>query len=178
MPHWRKQQSGFLLVNSSYTSWWSTTPGCGPYAASKAALDRLVLHFAKEIELQQLNIKTLVVHPGHFRTDVAKPSKYDFDRPTTHYAQLNEMSRETISSVHGQQPGDVKKACKVLIDLIKGEGDVEGRDLPATLPLGTDAWETCVQETEKYLKMLKDWESVIRSTDVVPGSSEWCAQVA
>ncbi|KAF2158494.1 hypothetical protein M409DRAFT_71614 [Zasmidium cellare ATCC 36951] len=177
MPQWRKQKSGFLLVNSSYMSWWSTHPGCGPYAASKAALDRLVTTFAKEAELQQLNIKTLVVHPGHFRTDATKLSKYNFDRPTTSYAEINAFSRGTLAAMHGQQPGDVKKACKVLIDLIKGEGDVEGKEISPTLPLGTDAWETCVQETEKYLEMLKDWEGVIRSTDIVSGSSEWGAQV-
>lgn len=40
MPQWRKQKSGFLLVNSSYFSMWSTLPGIGAYAAAKAALDR------------------------------------------------------------------------------------------------------------------------------------------
>lgn len=177
MPHWRKQKSGFLLVNSSYMAWWSDVPGCGAYSASKAALDRLISSFKLEISDQDLNIRTLIVNPGHFRTDATKPTKYDFDRPTKSYAAVAEMNKGFIETMHGSQPGDIKKACKVLIDLVKDEGDVKGRQLPPSLPLGTDAWETCVKETEKYLLMLKDWEVVIRSTDVVPGSSAWGAEV-
>ena len=64
-----------------------------------------------------------------------------------------------------------------MIDLVKGTGDVKGRELPSHMPLGTDAWEQCLKATEEYLQMMKDWESVIRSTDIVPGSSAWGAQV-
>ncbi|KAF2158392.1 hypothetical protein M409DRAFT_31088 [Zasmidium cellare ATCC 36951] len=177
MPHWRKQKSGFLLVNSSYTAFWSTVPGCGTYMAAKAALDRLVTTFAAEIADQDLNIRTLTVHPGHFRTNVTHPTKYDFDRPTTSYNGILEWGRGAVVQMYGNQPGDTGKACKVMIDLVKGEGDAKGKTLPPSLPLGTDAWETCVQETEAYLQRLKDWEHVIRSTDVVPGSSAWGEQM-
>lgn len=77
--------------------------------------------------------------------------------------------------MYGKAPGDPRKGVKVCIDLVKGEGAVAGRELPPYLPLGTDAFEEVKAATEKCLKMLQDWEDVIRSTDIVPGSSAWGA---
>lgn len=97
--------------------------------------------------VQQLNLKTLVIQPGHFRTDATNLSRFEFDCPTTNYAQTNEVNRHHIQEKYGKN-GDVKKACKVLIDLVKGEGDVQRRDLVSSLSQGTDSWEACVKGKE------------------------------
>ncbi|KAK0972585.1 hypothetical protein LTR54_017535 [Friedmanniomyces endolithicus] len=169
MPYWREQKSGFLLVNSSYMSWWSTRPGVGSYAASKAALDPT---FAAETAALGF-IKVLTVHPGHFSTDVTNPRRYEFPKKSLNYQQLSDFYADYVpNQMHGKQPGDVGMGAKVMIDLVKCEGGATGKELPPSIPLGTDAFEL-VKETEKYLKMLHEWEKVIRSTDVVEGSSAW-----
>lgn len=119
-------------------------------------------------------VKTLVVNPGHFRTEVVSPAKFDLPKDSPNYQYLSDHYADVIpNQMYGNQPGDTRKGVKTCIDLVKGEGAAAGRELPLYLPLGTDAFEAAKVETEKCLKMLQDWEDVIRSTDVVEGSSAW-----
>ena len=70
-----------------------------------------------------------------------------------------------MPKLHGTQPGDPAKAVEVTIDLVKGEGVAEGREVPGWMPLGSDAFEVVKKKAEAELKLLGDWETVIKGTD-------------
>lgn len=62
------------------------------------------------------------------------------------------------------QPGDTQKAVKIIIDLVRNEGCATNREIPFRLPLGTDCYEAIKEKCQETLKLLEDWEPVIKST--------------
>lgn len=74
--------------------------------------------------------------------------------------------------LHGGQPGDVRKAVELTLDLVKGEGQAEGREVPSEMWMGSDAFADVKARCEGVLKVLGEWEGVVRSMDVsVSGSA-------
>lgn len=63
-------------------------------------------------------------------------------------------------------PGDPKRGVEVIIDLVRGEGIAQGRDVPIDLTLGTDGHDGIRSVCENMLKTLTDWKEVIVSTDI------------
>ncbi|KAI7339883.1 hypothetical protein KC315_g1013 [Hortaea werneckii] len=168
MPHWREQKSGYIVANSSINAWWETVPATGSYSASKGALDQLLKTFVAELKTEGIEyIKTLIINPGYFVSDVAKPQKHEraLSADWGEYPTLKKMCTDLVPTLHGNQPGDTAKAARLVIDLVKGEGVGEGRELPLALPIGNDAFVKIKEQTEATLKMLEEWEDVIRSTD-------------
>ncbi|KAI7258697.1 hypothetical protein KC343_g4723 [Hortaea werneckii] len=168
MPHWREQKSGYIVMNSSISAWWEIAPGLGSYGASKGALDQLMKTFAAELKTEGIDyIKTLIINPGYFVSEVAKPQKHEraLGADWGEYPTLKRMCTDLVPALHGHQPGDTAKAARLVIDLVKGEGVGQGRELPLALPIGNDAFVKVKEQTEATLKMLEEWEDVIRSTD-------------
>ncbi|KAI6827550.1 hypothetical protein KC340_g9582 [Hortaea werneckii] len=168
MPHWREQKSGYIVANSSFSAWWEIVPAAGCYSASKGALDQLLKTFVAELQAEGIDyIKTLIINPGYFVSDVAKPQKHEraLDADWGEYPVLKKMCTDLVPSLHGNQPGDTAKAARLVIDLVKGEGVAQGRELPLALPIGNDAFVKIKEQSEAMLKMLEEWEDVIRSTD-------------
>lgn len=62
-------------------------------------------------------------------------------------------------------PGDTKRGVEVILDLIRGEGGAQGREVPKALPLGTDCFEAVESVCTGALETLKEWKDVIVSTD-------------
>lgn len=118
-------------------------------------------------------IKTLILNPSNYRTEVTAAGKRDFGSPKlarpeeggTKYAHLGAMSETAMPQFHGTQAGDPAKLAKVFVDLVRGEGVAEGRDLPAFLPLGRDGVAEARKYAEGLLKVCSEWEDVITSTD-------------
>jgi hypothetical protein len=66
--------------------------------------------------------------------------------------------------MNGTQVGDPEKAVEVMIDVVKGEGVAQGKEMPERLPLGADALATARKRMVDYLAVCNEWEDVIRST--------------
>lgn len=66
LPHFRERGAGRYLIFSS-TSGALGVPGLGPYCASKYAVEGLMESMLYEVD--QFNIKTTLVEPGHMRRD-------------------------------------------------------------------------------------------------------------
>ncbi|KNG81332.1 short chain dehydrogenase/reductase family protein [Aspergillus nomiae NRRL 13137] len=66
LPHFRERRSGRYLIFSS-TSGALGVPGLGPYCASKYAVEGLMESMLYEVD--NFNIKTTLVEPGHMRRD-------------------------------------------------------------------------------------------------------------
>ena len=71
--------------------------------------------------------------------------------------------RAAIDAYNGNQPGDVVKCAKVIVDVSK-EGVAKGRAVPVRLVLGTDCLEVVRAKCENTLKLVKEWEAVSAST--------------
>jgi hypothetical protein len=65
----------------------------------------------------------------------------------------------------GFQPGDVGKATKVMVDVLKGEGCAKGREMPERMPIGADAVDITRARHKEFLQICDEWESVAGSTD-------------
>jgi hypothetical protein len=57
------------------------------------------------------------------------------------------------------------KLVEIILDLVRQEGVVGGREIPFRLLLGVDVYDDMKAKSEETLRLLEEWKSVIRSTD-------------
>ncbi|KAL4955495.1 hypothetical protein BDW69DRAFT_118512 [Aspergillus filifer] len=165
LPHFRARGSG-VIVNIGSMSAWETYPGLGAYSASKAAL-----RYATEalsLEVSPLGIKTLLVEPGQFRTDLLSPQNSNYaESGIPDYTDAKRATFDVFRNVHAKQRGDVAKGVSRIIDVVNGEGEAKGREWSDELVLGADAVEGIRAKCEGTLKRLREWEGFSCSTDIV-----------
>ncbi|MCJ1432022.1 hypothetical protein MMC27_001378 [Xylographa pallens] len=163
LPHLRQKRSGILVFIGSLAGWVGAD-GCGPYSATKFALEGVVSCLRSE--LAPFNIATLLVEPGNFRTDIMDPKRMKTN-PTTigDYVTLSDEVLEGCVAETGSQPGDPRKGVERIIDVVKGEGMAKGKKMPERLPLGRDALEGIREKCEETLRLCDQWEDLISSTD-------------
>jgi NAD(P)-dependent dehydrogenase (short-subunit alcohol dehydrogenase family) len=134
LPVMRKQRSGLLLAISS-TAGISGGVFCTAYAAAKFGIEGWMESLAPEIA--PFGIRTMLVEPGFFRTDLLTPD-------STTYAQLSiddyaERTIETVAtwnSMNGKQGGDPAKLADAVVRLAGLEAP------PVRFAAGTDAVHT------------------------------------
>jgi NAD(P)-dependent dehydrogenase (short-subunit alcohol dehydrogenase family) len=184
LPHFRSQRSG-TIVNIGSMSAWETYPGVGAYSASKAALrcmftSLLFRHLLQSLlrsdtdatealaqELGSTGIKTLLVEPGQFRTELLGPSNSMFvETKIPEYQDAANASFGEFRSAHSTQRGDPVKGVARIIDVVKGEGEAAGREWSGELVLGPDAVGVIRKKCDGMLRLLSDWEGLSSSTDV------------
>ncbi|KAM0800781.1 putative short-chain oxidoreductase [Usnea florida] len=162
LPIFRRRRAGIIIMISSLTGIVGM-PGASPYASSKFALEGL--SECLRLETAHLNIRTLVVQPGMFRTSNLTPRSHRINSSGhEEYAALNE-SMGVAKSKQGTQRGDPKKMVERVVDLVKGTGLAESKPMPETLPMGIDAVKAIRLKCEKTLRNLEDWEEISCGTD-------------
>lgn len=131
LPVMRKQRSGLLLTISS-TAGISGSMFCTAYAAAKFGVEGWVESLAPEIA--PFGIRTMLVEPGFFRTELLSTGSTTYARPSIDdYA---ERTRETVTAwrnMNGKQGGDPVKLADALIHLAGLE------EPPARFAAGADA---------------------------------------
>jgi hypothetical protein len=106
-----------------------------------------------------------------------------------HYEWLMDLIQQGFDWLKQNATGDTTKLANLIIDLVKGEGVAEGKqiaarvpkaphdvfeewmnpplnDVPATLPAGSDAIEVVKARCEGMLRLIEQWEGAIKSIDV------------
>ncbi|MCJ1402162.1 hypothetical protein MMC11_005381 [Xylographa trunciseda] len=163
LPHLRQKRSGTLVFIGSLAGWVGAE-ACGPYSATKFALEGFVSCLRPE--LAPFNISTLLVEPGNFRTDIMGPTRMKTN-PTTiaDYVDLADEISKGCEEESGSQPGDPRKGVERILDVVTGEGMAKGKTMPERLPLGRDALEGIREKCERTLKLCDEWERLICSTD-------------
>ncbi|KAI8631265.1 hypothetical protein F5Y19DRAFT_463564 [Xylariaceae sp. FL1651] len=163
LPHLRERRKGTLVFISS-RSGWHGDPFVGPYTGSKFALEGMVESLSRETS--SFGIKTLLIEPGRFRTKLLSTGNVQ-TAPSTipDYAEASKAFVAGLASEDQQQPGDVEKGVRVIIDLVRHEGCAENRGVPFRIPLGIDCYDTIKEKCEDTLKLLECWRPVIRGTD-------------
>jgi len=145
-------------------SGWYGDPFCGAYAGTKFALEGLVESL--RWETQPFGIKTLLIEPGRFRTSFLSDANAQMTKSDIpDYKESSIAFRQNISREDMTQPGDVEKAVRIILDLVKGQGVAVGKEVPFRLPLGTDCYETIRDKCRETLELLDEWRDVITSTD-------------
>ena len=119
---------------------------------------------AMALELQPAGIKTLILQPGSFRTDIRDLNRVHVPK-TVYHNEMTDAFKTFMEQSHGAQEGDPEKLANIMIDIVKGTGVAEGKQVPMTLPLGPDAFAMAKFVYEQNMRELKAWEDVIKSTD-------------
>ncbi|PVH77405.1 NAD(P)-binding protein [Cadophora sp. DSE1049] len=165
LPHFRQRHAGTVVFIGSLSGWIGH-PGCSAYAGSKFALEGMVESLQQEVS--PFGIRTLLMEPGRFRTKLLSSQNMKTVQPTI--ADYSEFSKARITGLEEgdrKQPGDPVKFVEYVLDLVRGEGIAEGKEIPFRLPLGKDVFDDVKRKCEETLKMLEDWKNVIRGTDLV-----------
>ena len=113
LPLMRKNGSGHIisissiaaLVGTEYTS---------AYNASKFALEGWMESLG--LEVAPFGIKTTIVEPGYFRTELLESASTTWSESTIgDYAKRSAVLRSAFEGVNGKQPGDPAKLADALI---------------------------------------------------------------
>lgn len=115
LPIMRKNRFGHVisissiagLVGTEYTS---------AYNASKFALEGWMESL--QLEVAPFGIKTTIVEPGYFRTELLEPASTTWpERRIEDYAERSAQPRAAFEGVNGKQPGSPEKLADALIKI-------------------------------------------------------------
>jgi NAD(P)-dependent dehydrogenase (short-subunit alcohol dehydrogenase family) len=134
LPVMRRQRSGLLITISS-TAGIAGQVFCTAYSAAKFGVEGWMESLTSEIA--PFGIRTMLVEPGFFRTELLTKDSTTYAQPTIDdYA---ERTREIVAawkSMDGKQGGDPAKLADALVELAALE------DPPARFAAGADAVQT------------------------------------
>jgi NAD(P)-dependent dehydrogenase (short-subunit alcohol dehydrogenase family) len=143
LPVMRAQRSG-LVVSISSTAGIVGQEFCTAYAASKFGVEGWMESLTPE--LAPFGIRTMVVEPGFFRTELLTPESTNYAEPSIDdYAERTEQTVAVWNSMNGQQGGDPAKLANALVRLT-------GQDEPPLrFTAGADAIATVEQKAKDLL---------------------------
>ncbi|MEQ1764620.1 MAG: SDR family oxidoreductase [Pyrinomonadaceae bacterium] len=142
LPVMRQQRSG-MIVSISSSAGISRYQFASAYSASKFGVEGWMESLAPEIA--PFGIRTMLVEPGFFRTELLTEASTNYPEPTIgDYAAKTTQSVEAWKGMSGTQGGDPKKLAKALIQVI-------GLDEP---PLRWAAGADAVEVLEKKAELL------------------------
>ncbi|KAF2194225.1 oxidoreductase,short chain dehydrogenase-like protein [Zopfia rhizophila CBS 207.26] len=154
LPHFRARRAGTLVFIRS-TAAWGGIPTLGAYCASKSALR----------ELDPFGIRTLLVEPGFFRTELLNANNTVYiDTKIEDYEPLTNKLYAQFRGAHHQQPGDPAKDVARIIEVVTSKGDAAGKPFPVSLALGPDAVSTLQTKCTDTLELVNEWEVVSSNT--------------
>ena len=134
LPIMRKQRSGLLLTISS-TAGIAGGMFCTAYAAAKFGIEGWMESLTPEIS--PFGIRTMLVEPGFFRTDLLTRDSTTYADPAIDdYAERTKETVAAWKSMDGKQSGDPAKLARALVELA-------GLEIPpARFAAGVDAIQT------------------------------------
>jgi NAD(P)-dependent dehydrogenase (short-subunit alcohol dehydrogenase family) len=149
LPVMREQRSGLVISISSLAG---LVGGAfaSAYAASKFGLEGWMEALAGEVE--PYGIRTMIVEPGFFRTELLEPESTTYADPSIDdYAERTQQTILAWKAMNGQQAGDPAKLAAALVQLagsdhsplrwVAGADAVEGVEQKAdTLVAEVDAY--------------------------------------
>ncbi len=115
LPIMRAQRSG-LIVQISSTAGFSGGEFVSAYAASKFGVEGWIESLTPEVA--PFGIRTMLVEPGFFRTELLTTESTRYAQPTiVDYAEKTKQTIAAWSSMSGTQAGDPAKLATALIQL-------------------------------------------------------------
>jgi NAD(P)-dependent dehydrogenase (short-subunit alcohol dehydrogenase family) len=143
LPVMRAQRAG-LVVTISSTAGLIGQEFCTAYAASKFALEGWMESLTPEVA--PFGIRTTVVEPGFFRTDLLTAESTNYAEPTIDdYAERTEATVTAWNGMNGRQGGDPAKLAAALVQLASQD------EPPARWVAGADAVQGVEQKAKDLL---------------------------
>jgi NAD(P)-dependent dehydrogenase (short-subunit alcohol dehydrogenase family) len=134
LPVMRHQRSGLVIAITS-TGGIVGQEFCSAYSASKFGLEGWIESLAPEVA--PFGIRTMVVEPGFFRTDLLTPESTTYAEPSIEdYAQRTTQTIANWTSMNGKQGGDPAKLADALIKIVSLD------EPPVRWVAGADAVQT------------------------------------
>jgi NAD(P)-dependent dehydrogenase (short-subunit alcohol dehydrogenase family) len=134
LPVMRRQRAGLLLTISS-TAGIAGQMFCTAYAAAKFGVEGWMESLTSEIA--PFGIRTMLVEPGFFRTELLSKDSTTYAKPTIDdYAERTKEIVAAWKSMDGKQGGDPAKLADALVTL------VALKEPPARFAAGADAVQT------------------------------------
>lgn len=119
LPIMRKQRSGHIISISS-TAGLTSYEFCSAYSASKFGLEGWMQ--ALGVEVAPVGIKTTIVNPGFFRTELLTEQSTNYaNNPIKDYNERREQQMIFWKGANGQQTGDPAKLAKALVTIANEE---------------------------------------------------------
>lgn len=110
-------------------------------------------------EVASLGIRVTIVEPGPHRTGFASERSAPRARPIPDYACSAGKTREVLSQLDGNQPGDPARAAAAIL------GAIESDDPPLRLPLGQMALDNIRARLDAQLRELEAWARLSAGSD-------------
>ncbi len=143
LPVMRAQRSG-LVVTMSSSAGLIGQEFTSAYAASKFALEGWMESLAPEVA--PFGIRTTVVEPGFFRTDLLTPESTSYAEPSIEdYAERTRQTVAAWTGMNGLQGGDPAKLARALVQLAGSQ------EPPARWVAGADAVAGVEQKAKDLL---------------------------
>jgi NAD(P)-dependent dehydrogenase (short-subunit alcohol dehydrogenase family) len=161
LPVMRAQRTGLVVAISS-TAGIVGQAFCTAYAASKFGVEGWIESLTPEVE--PFGIRTMLVEPGFFRTELLTPESTTYAKPSIgDYAERTEQTVAAWDSMSGQQAGDPAKLAAALVRLAGEENS------PLRWVAGADAVATVEQKANDLLAQVdahRELSSNLAHTDV------------
>ena len=134
LPQLRAQRSGLVMTIYSTAGIASTGDFLTAYAASKFGVEGFMEALASEVS--PFGIRTMLVEPGFFRTELLTPQSTQYAEASIEdYADRTRQTVEAWKGMDGKQSGDPAKLAAALVQLAALESP------PARFAAGADAVE-------------------------------------
>jgi NAD(P)-dependent dehydrogenase (short-subunit alcohol dehydrogenase family) len=138
LPVMRAQRAG-LIVQMSSSAGIRGGEFTSAYAASKFAVEGWIDSLTPEIA--PFGIRTMLVNPGFFRTDLLTPESTSYAEPSIDdYAEKTRQTIEAWNGMNGQQGGDPAKLARALVTV------ASAAQPPRRFIAGADAIATAEQK--------------------------------
>src|SRR4051812_31568742 len=155
LPTMRARRRG-LIVTISSTAGISGTAFVSAYAAAKFGVEGWMEALAAEIA--PFGIRTMLVEPGFFRTELLTEASTKYPEPSIEdYAEQTRATVTAWRGMNGQQGGDPAKLAAALIEL------AGGAEPPQRWPAGADAVETFRKKADELLAAASAHEALSSS---------------
>ncbi|GIJ62857.1 SDR family oxidoreductase [Virgisporangium aurantiacum] len=155
LPVMRGKRSG-LVVSISSVAGFLGAEFTSAYAAAKFGLEGWMESLAPEIA--PFGIRTMIVEPGFFRTDLLTPESTSFAEPSIDdYAERTRRTVTAWSGMSGRQGGDPAKLAAALIELVGSD------EPPLRWAAGADAVGALEQKAETLLEQADTYRKLSSS---------------
>jgi NAD(P)-dependent dehydrogenase (short-subunit alcohol dehydrogenase family) len=143
LPVLRAQRSGLVVAISS-TAGIVGQEFCTAYAAAKFGVEGWIESLAPEVA--PFGIRTMLVEPGFFRTELLSPESTNYAQPSIDdYAERTTPTVTAWNAMNGQQGGDPAKLANALVQLASQD------EPPERWVAGADAVATVEQKAKDLL---------------------------
>jgi NAD(P)-dependent dehydrogenase (short-subunit alcohol dehydrogenase family) len=143
LPVMRAQRSGLVVAMSS-TAGLVGGAFNSAYAAAKFAVEGWMESLAPEVA--PFGIRTMVVEPGFFRTDLLTPESTNYAEPSIDdYAERTTQTVAAWNAMNGKQAGDPAKLATALVQLASSD------EPPLRWVAGADAVQVVEQKAKDLL---------------------------